>query len=235
MSTRNNVFDSLRSYIQVSRMDGEDQYFAGDKYGFQDAKKGVIFMSFPDVLHLRLKRYGYDFSKDTMVKLYERYEFPEVFDASSYLPEDADMSEPWTYQLHGVLVHDGSLEAGHNYAFLKPNRDGRFYKFDDDNVTKATMREVFEGNFGGEIRMPSRPRAPMQETRQMRQNTAYVLVYIRNVPTLRTTSGLPSSSDEQQIDSTVLACKAVAYCGKAHQKQDWAAHKAVCAPPEKVD
>ena len=27
----------------------------------------------------------------------------------------------------------------------------------------------------------------------------------------------------------------MAYCGKAHQRQDWAAHKAGCVPPHKVD
>jgi hypothetical protein len=30
-------------------------------------------------------------------------------------------------------------------------------------------------------------------------------------------------------------CQAVAYCGKAHQRLDWAEHKAGCVPPRKVD
>jgi ubiquitin carboxyl-terminal hydrolase 7 len=174
-----NLFDSFKDYIRIEKLDGESQYPTGDQYGFQDAKKGVIFMSFPDVLQLELKRYEYDFHRNTTVKIYDRYEFPEVFDASPYLAEDADMSESWTYQLHGVLVHAGSMEAGHNYAFLKPNRDGRFYKYDDDRVTKATMREVLEGTFGGEDRTPNRPWAPMKKTTDMRQDSAYVLVYIR--------------------------------------------------------
>jgi ubiquitin carboxyl-terminal hydrolase 7 len=174
-----NLFDSFKDYIRIEKLDGESQYPTGDQYGFQDAKKGVIFMSFPDVLQLELKRYEYDFHRNTTVKIYDRYEFPEVFDASPYLAEDADMSESWTYQLHGVLVHAGSMEAGHNYAFLKPNRDGRFYKYDDDRVTKATMREVLEGTFGGEDRTPNRPWAPMKKTTQMCQDSAYVLVYIR--------------------------------------------------------
>lgn len=182
VSGNSNLLDSLKEYTQISMMDGETQYFAGDKYKFQDAKKGVIFMSFPDVLHLQLKRYEYDIRKNTMVKLNDRYEFPEVFNASPYLAKDADMSEPWIYKLHGVLVHAGSLNSGHNYAFLKPNRDGDwFYKYDDDRVTKATMREVLEGNFGGEYRISSsRPRAPpMKKTTAMLETSAYVLVYIR--------------------------------------------------------
>ena len=179
VSGNSNIFDSFKEYIQITKMDGESQYFAGPQYKFQDAKKGVIFMSFPDVLHLQLKRYEYDIHKKAMVKLNDRYEFPEVFDASPYLAKDADMSESWTYQLHGVLVHTGSLEAGYNYAFLKPNKDGWFYKFDDDKVTKATMREVLEGTFGGEQRLPNLPMAPTKKMTQLRQDSAYVLVYIR--------------------------------------------------------
>lgn len=38
-------------------------------HGLQDAKKGVIFETFPPVLHLQLKRFEYDMTKDSMVKV----------------------------------------------------------------------------------------------------------------------------------------------------------------------
>ncbi|KAM5342649.1 hypothetical protein ACJ41O_013615 [Fusarium nematophilum] len=181
VSGNKNLLESFQDYIQVEKMDGENQYFAGDEFKLQDANKGVIFTSFPDVLHLQLKRFEYDIQRDMMMKINDRYEFPEVFDAAPYLYEDADKSVPWTYQLHGVLVHSGDLNAGHYYAFLKPGKDGWFYKYDDDKVTKATMREVLEENFGGEYRTPNGyPRAPLQKKAPiMRQNSAYMLVYIR--------------------------------------------------------
>ena len=34
----------------------------------QDAKKGVLFDSFPPVLQIQLKRFDYDFNQDQMVK-----------------------------------------------------------------------------------------------------------------------------------------------------------------------
>jgi ubiquitin carboxyl-terminal hydrolase 7 len=180
VSGNNTLHDSFKDYVQVEKMDGENQYFAGEQHKLQDANKGVIFMSFPDVLHLQLKRFEYDIQRDTMMKINDRYEFPEVFDAAPYLADDAEKSESWSYQLHGVLVHTGDLNAGHYYAFLKPGKDGWFYKYDDDKVTKATMREVLEENFGGEFRTANgAPRAPMKKTPLMRQNSAYMLVYIR--------------------------------------------------------
>lgn len=38
-------------------------------FGYQDAKKGVLFIDFPPVLQLQLKRFEYDFMRDTMVKV----------------------------------------------------------------------------------------------------------------------------------------------------------------------
>lgn len=49
-------------------MDGDNKYQA-EGHGLQDAKKGVIFESFPPVLHLQLKRFEYDIMRDTMVKV----------------------------------------------------------------------------------------------------------------------------------------------------------------------
>ncbi|KAJ6785782.1 hypothetical protein PWT90_03040 [Aphanocladium album] len=181
VSGQKRLLDSFQDYINVEKMDGENQYFAGDEHKLQDANKGVIFNSFPDVLHLQLKRFEYDIQRDMMMKINDRYEFPDVFDAAPYLNDDADRSESWAYQLHGVLVHSGDLNAGHYYAFIKPNKDGWFYKYDDDKVTKATSREVLEENYGGEEHIPNGfTRAPTQKKAPtIRQNSAYMLVYIR--------------------------------------------------------
>lgn len=182
VSGNKSLLDSFQDYIQVEKMDGENQYYAGDEHKLQDANKGVIFTSFPDVLHLQLKRFEYDIQRDTMMKINDRYEFPEFFDAAPYLSEDGDRSQSWTYQLHSVLVHSGDLNAGHYYAFLKPTKDGWFYRYDDDKVTKATMREVLEDNCGGEYRTADGNilRAASQKKNPiMRQNSAYMLVYIR--------------------------------------------------------
>jgi ubiquitin carboxyl-terminal hydrolase 7 len=173
------LVESFQEYIQVEIMDGENQYFAGEQFKLQDAKKGVIFENFPEVLNLQLKRFTYDIEKDAMTKLNDRYEFPETFDAAPYLLKP-DPSESYIYQLHSVLVHSGDLNAGHYYAFIKPTKDGWFYRYDDDKVTKATMREVLEENYGGEyLPLSGHGLAVQKSTPLMRHNSAYMLVYIR--------------------------------------------------------
>ena len=175
--------DSFKDYIQVETMDGENKYFA-EGHGLQDARKGVIFESFPKVLHLQLKRFEYDINRDAMMKVNDRYEFPEVWDASPYLSESADKSEPYIYQLHGVLVHSGDFNAGHYYAFLKPTADGHFYRFDDDRVTRATLKEALDDNFGGDYANLTNGntgvRNPYTRTLSTKRSmSAYMLVYIR--------------------------------------------------------
>lgn len=176
--------DSFKDYLQSETMEGDNKYDAGPPYGLQDARTRIIFETFPPVLHLQLKRFEFDVDRLQMVKLNDRHEFPEEFDASSYLSEEADRSEPWVYQLQGVLVHSGDVNAGHYYAFLRPGKEGPFYKFDDDRVTRATMKETLEENFGGEYaNLPNgtvgvrQPYARGYSTK--RSMNAYMLVYIR--------------------------------------------------------
>lgn len=178
-----NLHESFMDYIQVETLEGENKYDAGPPYGLQDAKKGVIFESFPPVLHLQLKRFEYDIQRDAMMKVNDRHEFPEEFDAAPYLSDDADKSESWVYELHGVLIHSGDFNAGHYYSFLKPNKNGHWYKFDDDRVTRATLKETLEENFGGEY--PNMTNGQGQRQPYMRgystkrSMNAYMLVYVR--------------------------------------------------------
>lgn len=60
--------DSFQDYIAVETLEGDNKYQA-EGHGLQDAKKGVIFQSFPPVLHLQLKRFEYDIQRDAMVKV----------------------------------------------------------------------------------------------------------------------------------------------------------------------
>ncbi|GAA5919656.1 hypothetical protein JCM1841_005211 [Sporobolomyces salmonicolor] len=182
-----NLEESFKDYIQVETLEGENRYNA-EGYGLQDAKKGVIFESFPPVLHLQLKRFEYDMQRDQNVKINDRHEFPLEIDLSPYLDPKADRSEPYNYRLHGVLVHSGDVHGGHYFVLIKPSPDGRWLRFDDDRVVPVTEREVLEDNFGGEGLLangyPAAPHAqpgakPPLKGAMKRFTNAYMLVYVR--------------------------------------------------------
>ena len=84
--------ESFRDYVQVETLEGDNKYQA-EGFGLQDAKKGVIFQSFPPVLHLQLKRFEYDLQRDAMVKVcLERYS--SKFDLISISRSTIDTSFP---------------------------------------------------------------------------------------------------------------------------------------------
>ncbi|KAL8284094.1 hypothetical protein RQP46_004843 [Phenoliferia psychrophenolica] len=181
------VEESFKNYIEIETLEGENKYNA-EGFGLQDAKKGVIFESFPPVLHLQLKRFEYDFQRDQNIKINDRYEYPLEIDLEPYLDEKADRSEPYNYKLHGVLVHSGDVHGGHYFVHIKPSVDGRWLRFDDDRVVPITDQEVLEDNFGGESLLPNGtngqlhppPTKPAMKPGALKRFTnAYMLVYIR--------------------------------------------------------
>ncbi|CCF52859.1 hypothetical protein NDA11_006518 [Ustilago hordei] len=178
----NDLADSFRDYVQTEMLEGDNKYHA-EGYGLQDAKKGVIFEKFPPVLHLQLKRFEYDIEKDSMVKINDRHEFPLDIDLAHYIDKESPLSkEDWNYKLHGVLVHSGDLHGGHYFALLKPEKNGKWFKFDDDRVTPVTEKEVLEDNYGGEITNghPAGQIGARAPVRAMKRFTnAYMLVYVR--------------------------------------------------------
>lgn len=57
--------------MSTESLDGDNKYDAGE-HGLQEAEKGVIFQSFPPVLHLHLMRFQYDPLTDCSVKFNDR-------------------------------------------------------------------------------------------------------------------------------------------------------------------
>lgn len=76
--------DSFVEYCKVESMTDDNRYFA-EGHGLQEARKGVVFESFPMVLHLQLKRFEYDVEMDDFVKINDRHEFPMTIDLGEFL------------------------------------------------------------------------------------------------------------------------------------------------------
>ncbi|OIW02770.1 hypothetical protein TanjilG_29546 [Lupinus angustifolius] len=177
------VYASFDKYVEVERLEGDNKYHA-EQYGLQDAKKGVLFIDFPPVLQLQLKRFEYDFMRDTMVKINDRYEFPLQLDLDrengKYLSPDADRTVRNLYTLHSVLVHSGGVHGGHYYAFIRPTLSEQWYKFDDERVTKEDIKRALEEQYGGEEELPqTNPGFNNTPFKFTKYSNAYMLVYIR--------------------------------------------------------
>ncbi|CAL5363268.1 unnamed protein product [Camellia sinensis] len=177
------VYASFDKYVEVDRLEGDNKYHA-EQFGLQDARKGVLFIDFPPVLQLQLKRFEYDFMRDTMVKINDRYEFPLQLDLDrengKYLSSEADRSVRNLYTLHSVLVHSGGVHGGHYYAYIRLALTDQWFKFDDERVTKEDIKRALEEQYGGEEELPqTNPGFNNSLFKFTKYSNAYILVYIR--------------------------------------------------------
>ncbi|KAJ6923886.1 ubiquitin carboxyl-terminal hydrolase 12 [Populus alba x Populus x berolinensis] len=147
-------------------------------------RRVVLFIDFPPVLQLQLKRFEYDFMRDTMVKINDRYEFPLQLDLDrengKYLSPDADRSVRNLYTLHSVLVHSGGVHGGHYYAFIRPTLSDQWFKFDDERVTKEDIKRALEEQYGGEeeIRLKKEQEEKEDKRRYKAQAHLYTIIKV---------------------------------------------------------
>jgi ubiquitin carboxyl-terminal hydrolase 7 len=109
-------------------------------------------------------------------------------DLSDFLAASADRSIPYNYKLHGVLVHSGDVHGGHYFGMIKPEKNSKWYRYDDERVIPVTIDDVLEENFGGDggNSFSNHNGVPNPQSRMLRNaaqwkrfTSAYMLVYLR--------------------------------------------------------
>lgn len=155
--------ESFRDYTRPYRVD--DSYIIGRG---QRGSQVLTVDRFPPVLQLDLKRFEYDLKLLTMVKDESVWTFPDEIDLDPFLSFSGDRSEPCIYRLCSVITHEGTLDDGIYYCYVRPTGEGPFVRFHDEQVTAASTEEVFDANFGGDC-----------GNMQGASKTAYMLFYYR--------------------------------------------------------
>ncbi|CCD12303.1 unnamed protein product [Trypanosoma congolense IL3000] len=165
-----NIYDSLDRFFQVEILDGKNKYCLehdGQKT-YHCAEKGVRLKLLPPILILHLARFDYDPQRGE-TKVLSRWAYYRELDLSRYMPHAP--KDEVHYTLCSVLVHAGSNTGfGHYFCFIWCS--DQWYRFNDGAVTSATLRDVFDANFGGSRVNYWGSEAPSVAN-------AYMLVYIR--------------------------------------------------------
>jgi ubiquitin carboxyl-terminal hydrolase 7 len=119
-------------------------------------------------------RFQYDPNTDSNIKINDKYEFFETIELDNFL-EKAE-STPAKYLLHAVLVHSGDNHGGHYVVFINPKLDGKWFKFDDEVVSRCSKKDAVNNNFGGNS---------SDELTFRHSTNAYMLVYVRDSQKLK--------------------------------------------------
>lgn len=149
--------ESLGAYLKEERLDGENQYFCEHCRARTDAVRCVKLRTLPPVLNFQLMRFIYNAKAASKKKVTSRFAFPYSINLgpvvsgteSSRAPSHAGSSPAPAagatpaadagsalYELTAVVVHKGSLaSSGHYIGHIKDVATGKWWKFDDEQVT----------------------------------------------------------------------------------------------------
>jgi ubiquitin carboxyl-terminal hydrolase 7 len=87
------------------------------------SSKSTKFQHLPKYLLFHLKRFKYDSTKKKKCKVFDRFEFPRLFDMSPFVEpvnEESTMTSVHMYSLSGLVIHVGkSAYTGHYYSVLR--------------------------------------------------------------------------------------------------------------------
>jgi ubiquitin carboxyl-terminal hydrolase 9/24 len=92
----------------------------------------MCFKKLPPVLAIQLKRFDYDWERETPIKFNDYFEFPRELNMEPYTVQGLAKAEGTTvteenltdndgtrYKLVGIIVHKGQANGGHYYSFIQ--------------------------------------------------------------------------------------------------------------------
>ena len=98
-----------------------------------DTIKRTCFKKLPPILAIQLKRFDYDWERETPIKFNDYFEFPRELDMEPYTvhglakaegmnvidDDSSSYSSSTRYKLVGIIVHSGQANGGHYYSFVQ--------------------------------------------------------------------------------------------------------------------
>ena len=179
----NNIYESLNEFTKEEILDNEDKYEV-EGHGKEKAIKKMKFIHLPPVLMFQLKRFEYNNEINFIEKLNDYYKFEDELNMNNYI-EKKNSNEDYKYTLISVVVHKGNVFGGHYYAYINQDIEHKkenWFCFNDENVRKADLFEVFDLNFGGDFSIPkyNEDLNIIEYIKFKSDLSAYILLYIQN-------------------------------------------------------
>ncbi|EDQ90990.1 uncharacterized protein MONBRDRAFT_3133, partial [Monosiga brevicollis MX1] len=157
-------------------------YHCADCQERVSAEKLVRLRQLPACVIISLKRMAYDMESQQRIKIHQRCEFPLDLDLRPYM-SDAAISAAELYRLTGVVVHSGSAQSGHYYAFAQQRDSSQWLRLDDRQVTPVSTDVLLEQSYGGVKRVDADASVSSYlNANEMKAYSAYLLVYERVEP-----------------------------------------------------
>jgi ubiquitin C-terminal hydrolase len=148
-AVKRTLIDCIKHTMKPTKLTGDNQWFCGDVNAKVDAIQTRSFTHLPSVMVFQLKRFEHVYSPTTNTiqhfKNTNEVDFPEFLDMGPFVHESfREMYDNKNdkYELCGMCLHRGMLAGGHYVAVCKNSFDGRWYLYDDSDVSKTKLKKV---------------------------------------------------------------------------------------------
>ncbi|KAE8678665.1 Ubiquitin carboxyl-terminal hydrolase 26 [Hibiscus syriacus] len=137
--------ESLTDYLSIEELHGDNQYFCESCNTRVDASRSIKLRTLPDVLNFQLKRYDFLQKTTSKKKITSVFSFPGKLDMRERLSKPSRVE--LIYDLSAVLIHKGTAtNSGHYIAHIKDENTGKWWEFDDENVSNLGHHPFGEGS-----------------------------------------------------------------------------------------
>ena len=133
------LIDCMDLYTIKEKLSDDEKILNEKTDKREEATKQILFWNLPNILIITLKRFSNDNTKNDDV-----IDFPiENLNLSKYVVGYNNKS--YIYDLYGICNHIGGVNGGHYYSFVK-NANGKWYNFNDTNVSEIKNVEQLKTN-----------------------------------------------------------------------------------------
>jgi ubiquitin carboxyl-terminal hydrolase 8 len=129
------LYDCFDNYTKNELMSGDNKWFNEITNEKQVVNKSIKFFSLPNIMLIDIKRFNNNLKKND-----DLIDIPiNNFDLSKYVIGYNKYT--YVYDLYAVCNHYGSSMGGH-YNSLIRNANGKWYLFDDDNISEINEEKL---------------------------------------------------------------------------------------------
>ena len=152
INDNHNLADCLNSFFKKEILKDDNKIEIeenGQKYYYEGTKQFRI-QKIPDILHIALKRFKYNYQKRYFFKINNKIQFLENYDFSIFLDTNQTLEGVnKRYILFSLLIHSGTVNNGHYFVIIKDFRTNRYFKLNDTEVSNVSKNIVLNDYCGG--------------------------------------------------------------------------------------
>ncbi|KAL6940342.1 hypothetical protein ACO0QE_004241 [Hanseniaspora vineae] len=138
------------NYYEKESLCGANKFHCDNCQSLQDAERVAEIGALPKILVLHEKRYKYSERENSMIKLFDKFQYSRNLKVCTTLSNSTNDSneEPVNvcknYELHSIVIHLGGGPSHGHYVSIVKNSSLGWLLYDDESVESIDEKDVFK-------------------------------------------------------------------------------------------